>query len=244
MAPKGETVESRLSALTEKGSRYTDIAKKEAIRQANTRGLINTTMAGASGVEAAIKAGLPIAQQDAKTMTETRMRNQAARNEFLKNRQSANLNLETAAQGSQLRKGEMELGSELTQEEALQKSGLTREENTLLNDLNMKRDAGLSELTQEEVAQLKDLEMKRDAASSELRKGEMEVEHVFALERDKQSAELNESLATLESSLKMTEMTLDSELKTAFEKTLQDERFSDEVKIQIVTAMNSDTAAA
>jgi len=108
-----ETVESRLSDITAKGSRYTDLAKADAIRQANTRGLINTTMAGAAGTEAAIRAALPIAQQDAKTFVDTRMMNQQQLNEFLKNRQSANLNIETAAQASGLRVGEMEVENQL-----------------------------------------------------------------------------------------------------------------------------------
>ena len=179
-----ETVESRLSDITAEGSRYTDLAKADAIRQANTRGLINTTMAGAAGTEAAIRAALPIAQQDATTYTDTRFRNQAAENEFLRNRQSANLNLETAAQGSQL-----------AQIEAEQTSGL--------------------------------------------RVGEMEVENQLNINRDINSAALNEQLSAFESTLKQTEMTLDNELRTAFETTLQDERFSDEAKIQIVTTMNS-----
>lgn len=149
--PEQETVESRLNRMTAAGSRYTDIAKKGAIRQAATRGLINTTMAGAAGEEAAIKAALPIAQQDVRPYTETRLTNQAALNEFLRNQQSAALNID----------------------------------------------------------------------------------------RDKISAELNERMATLESNLRENEIKLDIELKTEFEKTLQDERFSDESKLQIVDNMNS-----
>ena len=179
-----ETVESRLSDITAKGSRYTDLAKADAIRQANTRGLINTTMAGAAGTEAAIRAALPIAQQDAKTFVDTRMMNQQERNEFLRNRQSANLNLETAAQASQL-----------TQTEAEQASGL--------------------------------------------RVGEMETQNQLNINRDVNSAALNEQLSAFESTLKQTEMTLDNELRTAFETTLQDERFSDEAKMSIVNNMNN-----
>jgi len=234
-----ETVESRLSDITAKGSRYTDLAKADAIRQANTRGLINTTMAGAAGTEAAIRAALPIAQQDAKTFVDTRMMNQQERNEFLRNRQSANLNLETAAQASRLQKGEMQLGSQLTQEEAAQRSGLTREENTLLNELSMKRDVGQAVLTQEENEQLSRLEMRRDEVLSGQRIEEAAAESQFAINRDINSAALNEQLATLDSSLKQNEMMLDNELRTAFETTMQDARFSDEAKMQIVTTMNN-----
>lgn len=179
-----ETVESRLSDITAKGSRYTDLAKAEAIRQSNTRGLINTTMAGTAGVEAAIKAALPIAQQDARTFAETRMMNQRELNEFLRNRQSANLNIETAG-----------FQSQLARDEAAQASGL--------------------------------------------RVGEMEVENQLNINRDVNSAALNQQLSAFESTLKQTEMTLDNELRTAFETTLQDERFSDEAKMNIVSNMNN-----
>jgi len=234
-----ETVEARLNRLTAKGSTYTDLAKADAIRQANTRGLINTTMAGAAGTEAAIRAALPIAQQDVKPYTETRMANQAAMNEFLRNRQSANLNIEAAAQASRLQKGEMQLGSQLTQEEVAQRSGLTNEENTLLSELTMKRDQGLAVLTQEENEQLSRLEMRRDETLSGQRIEEAAAESQFAINRDINSAALNEQLATLDSSLKQNEMVLDNELRTAFETTIQDARFSDEAKIQIVNNMNA-----
>jgi len=98
-----ETVESRLNTLTAKGSKYTDLARKDTMREANTRGLINSTMAAGAGTEAAIRSALPIAQQDAKTFTDTRMANQAAENTFLKNRQSANLNMEVAGMDSKLK---------------------------------------------------------------------------------------------------------------------------------------------
>jgi hypothetical protein len=193
-----ETVEGRLTDLTRRGSsKYVDQARSNASRQANDRGLINSTMSAQAGEEAAIDRALPIAQQDADTYTKTRFKNQDIGNEFLKNRQNANLNKETASHGSglargemtlgselktaemgtasELQRGEMELGSELKKGEMTLGSALTNVENTLLNELTMKRDQGLSALTQEEVAQLKRLEMKRDAAQSELNKQEMEL---------------------------------------------------------------------
>ena len=103
VAPEQETVEGRLAALTEKGSKYTELARADAMREANTRGLINTTMAAGAGTEAAIRAALPIAQQDAQTYAETRLANKRAEDEFLRNRQSANLNIEVAAIDTQLK---------------------------------------------------------------------------------------------------------------------------------------------
>lgn len=92
-----ETVESRLNRLTAGGSRYINQARQDAIRSANARGLINSSIAAGAGTEAAIRQALPIAQQDARTYTDTRITNQQALNEFLKNRQSAELNKDVAA---------------------------------------------------------------------------------------------------------------------------------------------------
>lgn len=237
--PNQETVESRLNKMTAGGSRYTELAKKDAQRSANTRGLINSSMAGAAGTEAAIKAAMPIAQQDAKTYTQTRLQNQGDENEFLKNRQSANLNMETAGHASQLRQGEAEQASGLKMGEMGYGSELTNQENTLLADLQMKRDQGLSTLTQEENDQLNALEMKRDKALSGQRITEATAENQLQINRDKNSAELNQQLSILESDLKQNEMVLDNELRTGFEKALQDDRFSDEAKMNIVSTMSN-----
>lgn len=108
-----ETVEERLNKLTATGSNYTNLAKQDAMRSANSRGLINSSMAAGAGTEAAIRSALPIAQQDAKTYTDTRLTNQNTENDFLKNRQSADLNMETAAQASNLQRGEAKWQNEL-----------------------------------------------------------------------------------------------------------------------------------
>lgn len=81
-----ETVEGRLAALTKGGSAYLETAKQDAIQQANVRGLINTSIAAGAGTGAAIRAALPIAQQDAEIAAS-----------FTKNVQSAELNKQLAS---------------------------------------------------------------------------------------------------------------------------------------------------
>jgi len=321
-----ETVESRLNNITAKGSTYTNLAAKNARREANNRGLVNSTMAAAAGTEAAIKAALPIAQQDAKTYTDTRFNNQNVKNTFLENRQGANLNQEVATQASNLKKGEMVLGDTLQQSQNAQnanlnikvataQSGLTNQENTLLNRLTMKRDQGLSALTQAEQAQLSALQTKRDAAQSgnvinqqaaqsgniisqqnnqstntiaqqNNQSGLTQAENAqlnaltmkrdqglstltqaenaqlnqlqikrdsaqsantmaqqsqanqLAINRDNNSAALNQSLATLESGLRQSEMKLDAGLKLTLEQTLQGQKFSDNAKMNILASIN------
>ena len=51
-----ETVEGRMSNINLRDSAYSTLNEKEAVRESNDRGLINSTMAGAAGVEAGIKA--------------------------------------------------------------------------------------------------------------------------------------------------------------------------------------------
>ena len=125
-----ETVESRLNKLTAKGSEYTNLAASDASRRANSRGLINSGMAAASGTEAAIRSALPIAQQDAKTYTDTRLTNQNTQNDFLKNEQSANLNKDVAAHGSALKKDEQTqiAENELTRDAAQSGQRMNEEE--------------------------------------------------------------------------------------------------------------------
>jgi len=153
---ESDTVESRLNKLTTSGSEYLDLASKDAMRKANTRGLINSSIASGAGTDAAIRNAMPIAEKYAATYNETRFRNQDVQNKFLENRQNTNLSKEAAGYQSGLSINEARAQSVFNMDEAQVKSGLTNEENTLLSDLTMKRDSALSGLSQEEAAQLKD----------------------------------------------------------------------------------------
>jgi hypothetical protein len=168
-----ETVEGRMNKMNETGSTYTNLNRQDAKRSSNDRGLINSTMAGTAGVEAGIRASKEIAALDAPTYTQTRFNNQSDENDFLKNRQSADLNKETATHANELRSGELKTANDL------------------------------------------------------------------AMERDTHSSNLNQSMAAFESTLKQSEMVLDSDLRLAFEEKLQSDKFSDEAKMSIVDTMNN-----
>lgn len=60
-----ETVEGRLSGILNSNSDYIKASEAAAQRQANSRGLLNSTMAATAGRKAAIESALPIASQDA-----------------------------------------------------------------------------------------------------------------------------------------------------------------------------------
>lgn len=59
-----ETVAGQMNALLSKDSTYMQSAKANAMATANSRGLINSSIAAGAGEKAAIDSALPIAQQD------------------------------------------------------------------------------------------------------------------------------------------------------------------------------------
>jgi len=223
-----ETVESRLNKLTKKDSLYMTNAREKAKRLSASRGLINTSMAAQAGAGAGIEAALPIAQADARTASEAAVTNQSAQNDFLKNRQSANLNMETAGQQSLLSREEQTQLNELTMKRDQGLSQLTREEQQQLNDLTMRRDAGLNNLN-----------IQRDAASSELAKGEESWKNQLNMQRDNNSAALNSSLAELTSTLKKGEQKWSIDLKTRADQILNNDKYSQEIKRMYVNTINT-----
>lgn len=75
-------VEDRLNRLLKAGNPYVDQAVARAKQQANSRGMINSSLAGQAGEEAAIGAALPIAQQDANTFFTNQRDNLGFKNQF------------------------------------------------------------------------------------------------------------------------------------------------------------------
>ena len=206
-----ETVESRLTALTAKGSTYTDMAKRQAIREANTRGLINTTMAAGAGTEAAIKSALPIAQQDAELYAKTRFMNQEQKNEFLRDQQSAALNRQSAAQESGLRRGEAEQAAGFRATETEQAAGIQTE---------------------------------RDIALSQQRLTEAEAQNRLNIDLNKSSADLNMAVADFQNDLAMEKEEYVAGLKTDMERIINDDKFSQETKINYVNSIKDLTTMA
>lgn len=93
-----DTVSGQLTTLLDKNSPYIQQARNMAARQANSRGLINSSIAAGAGEEAAINAALPIAQQDATTYLNQGQTNQAAENRFKENDQAFGMNKATKEQ--------------------------------------------------------------------------------------------------------------------------------------------------
>jgi len=157
-----ETVEDRLNALTAKDSKYIDLARNDAMREANTRGLINSSMAAGAGTEAGIRAALPIAQQDAKTYTDTRLNNQAATNQFEENRQLTELGKETSTHENTLATARDASQNELGIERDTAQSELRQKEDESRAALNNETDALRSILAKEEEAWSREVQTKME----------------------------------------------------------------------------------
>ena len=78
-APK-ETVAGQLDTLLSKDSPYLQSARAGAMQTANSRGLLNSSMAAGAGESAAINAALPIAAADSATYSTASRENQGATN--------------------------------------------------------------------------------------------------------------------------------------------------------------------
>jgi hypothetical protein len=78
-----ELVEWRMTQMMKQTSPYTQQAITQAKQWANESGMLNTSIASTVGVDAAIKSILPIAQQDAATLSTQALTNQKTVNEFL-----------------------------------------------------------------------------------------------------------------------------------------------------------------
>lgn len=76
------TVAGQLNGLIAQNSPYLQAARAGAAKQANSRGLINSSIAAGAGETAAIQAALPIAQQDAATNFNADQFNATQRNSF------------------------------------------------------------------------------------------------------------------------------------------------------------------
>jgi hypothetical protein len=126
-----DTVAGQLNTLLADDNPYIQQAKQSALEQSASRGLQNTTLAAEAGRTAAIKAALPIAQQDAQTFAE-----------FEKARQGAEYNVENI-------KAEAIVSSEMVE----QKAAIT-EKTQQINNAFQARMAGADEQSKAWLADL------------------------------------------------------------------------------------------
>ena len=75
-----DTVQGQLAGIIDANSPLMQQAARRAAEQANSRGLLNSSIAVNAGQEAVMNAALPIATADANTYNQTRLTNQTAEN--------------------------------------------------------------------------------------------------------------------------------------------------------------------
>jgi len=86
------TVSGQMGNLLDENSRYLQLARTNAMQGMNARGLVNSSIAVGSSQDAAIRAALPIAQQDAGTNWQAQQGNQAALNKINEGEQVFDIN--------------------------------------------------------------------------------------------------------------------------------------------------------
>ena len=77
-----ELVKNQLSDLLNSNSKYMQDARRQGLEQANAMGGLGGTVGTGASMTAALRAGLPIAQQDAATFAKTASENMQALNQF------------------------------------------------------------------------------------------------------------------------------------------------------------------
>jgi len=84
-----QTVAGQLSNIMDPNNPIIMGARTQALQQANANGLLNSSMAITAGQDAAYKAAIPIAEQDATTYNNDAVTNAAAANKFAEDNQAA-----------------------------------------------------------------------------------------------------------------------------------------------------------
>lgn len=155
--PKTDTVAGQIDTVIAKDNPLMQGARTRAAQTANSRGLINSSMAVQAGEEAVHNAALPIAQADAGINLRAKEVNQAAGN------QAGQFNATTQSQAAlQERTGQQAI--ERQQLQGTQETALTAQKGELEKGLQMLRGDQANQIAQVE-AQYKQLMQSNDSAS-------------------------------------------------------------------------------
>ncbi len=122
-----DTVQGQLNGLLQRQNPLMQRAYYKGLDMANSRGLLNSSMASEAAQAAMMDAALPIAQQDAQTYYDQGARNQGVMNEF--NLNERQMQHDMAMQDS-------ELGSQMAIERLKQNSGLYAQFLQGMSDIN------------------------------------------------------------------------------------------------------------
>ena len=124
---EADTVQGQLNGLLQRQNPLMQRAYYRGLDMANSRGLLNSSMASEAAQAAMMDAALPIAQQDAQTYYDQGARNQATMNEFNLNERQIQHDMEMQ---------DSELGSQMAIERLKQNSGLYAQFIQGMSDIN------------------------------------------------------------------------------------------------------------
>ena len=106
--PTTDTVQGQLNGLLQQNNPLMQRAYYQGLDMANSRGLLNSSMASEAAQAAMMDRALPIAQQDASTFFDQGIRNQAVQNQFNLNDRQHGQSAEQAALDRELSREQMD----------------------------------------------------------------------------------------------------------------------------------------
>lgn len=191
---ESQLVSKQLEGLLASESPYLTAARSRAQREANARGLLNTTMAGTAGEAAAIEAALPIATSDAEFLqTLTAQEREGLISGALARQQgditqqgyltqgaiSAQLNAQESALAAALAAYNAALESGLSAQEAEQAARLSAQEAAQAAGLSAQEAEQQARLSAQEASQQMNLENLQQAGANYRQKIEIEAERLL-----------------------------------------------------------------
>ncbi len=169
---ESETVEGRLNNLLSENSTYMQSARASGERTAQSRGLLNSSLAAGASQQAAIEAGLPIAQQDSTSMVNAGMAGYQGQIQGALNTQQGSIEGELARQSYEQSLGgiaaQEAASSRLSAQEAAQQAGLSEQEANQVLQLSQYQGLISSGLLAQEGSQELALSQYQAGASSDL----------------------------------------------------------------------------
>ena len=180
--PPEATVAGQMKGLLESGSPYVEAAKQRGVAQAQSRGLLNSSIAASAGEKSAIEGALPIASQDATThatagLTGYQGQIDAAKMNLSHEQQKALLKAD-AAMRSALLKQESLQNATLTHFKALLDSGLSAQQARQATDISTHQALLQRGLNEQQAA----IELNRLNAANALELQRLAKEHDYKKE--------------------------------------------------------------
>lgn len=144
------TVRGQLSSLLSSDSSYIKQAEEAGKRQAQERGMLNTSMAAGAARSAAIQQALPIAQQDAQTYATAQGMEQSAQNQQTQTKTEAIVSGELSKQNAAIAAADQRLQNQFS----AQMQGASESNKVLLQDMQNQHQTFLHNMEQEHQALL------------------------------------------------------------------------------------------